>query len=208
VRVVGIDVGVTEAPEKAPEDGSPGLGGEPRGRRRLLELLPTGGAGIATGALAAFLAVASFTVFGFTGHAVIGAVFMPVLVLLAAIDLRHRLLPNVIVLPAVAIVLVLEALAAPADLPSHIYAGLALGGFFLVFALLLPAGLGMGDVKLGLLIGVGLGSATFAAMLVALFSVFVFAIGMMAKKGLGARKMLIPFGPFLALGGIVAYLLT
>jgi prepilin signal peptidase PulO-like enzyme (type II secretory pathway) len=203
---IGTEPSVTEAPVVDEPVAGPQV--DPEGHRPLRELLPTGRGGIAAGSLGLFLAVASFAVFGFTGHAVIGAIFMPILVLLAAIDLQHRLLPNVIVLPAALVVLALEAFAAPADLPSHVYAGLALGGFFLVFALLLPAGLGMGDVKLGLLIGFALGSATLSAMLVAFFAVFVFAIGMMAKKGLGARKMLIPFGPFLALGGIVAYLFT
>jgi leader peptidase (prepilin peptidase)/N-methyltransferase len=177
-------------------------------RRPLGQLLPTGRTAIAALGLACFLFVASFVLFGFTGHAVLGAFFMPVLVLLAAIDFEHRLLPNVIVLPACLVVLILVALAAPADLPAHVYAGLALGGFFLVFALVFPAGLGMGDVKLGLLIGLALGKDTLSAMLVAFFAVFVVAVGILLKRGLGARKSHIPFGPFLALGGIVAYLLT
>jgi prepilin signal peptidase PulO-like enzyme (type II secretory pathway) len=65
----------------------------------------------------------------------------------------------------------------------------------------------MGDAKLGLLLGLALGSRTLAAMMVAFAGLFVAAIWILATQGLTARKKAIPFGPFIALGGILAFFL-
>ena len=127
--------------------------------------------------------------------------------LLAAIDLRHRLLPNAIVLPSALLVTVCVAATNPHGLLEHVEAGLALGFFFFVFAAVFPAGLGMGDAKVGLLIGLALGSRTLSAMLAASFAVFLVALWILARHGMSARKQSIPFGPFLALGGIVGFFL-
>jgi leader peptidase (prepilin peptidase)/N-methyltransferase len=171
------------------------------------ELLPTGQAGVAVALVGAGLAAASIAEFGVSGRALVGVVLCPVLVLLAAIDVRHRVLPNAIVLPSVLLVGLIVAAADPAGFMEHLYAGLALFGFLFVFAAVFPAGLGMGDAKLGLLLGLALGSRTLSAMLAAFAAAFLAAIWILATQGLSARKQSIPFGPYLALGGILAFFL-
>jgi len=171
------------------------------------ELLPAGPAGIVVVLVGAALAVASVAAFGVSGRALVGVVFCPVLVLLAAIDLKHRLLPNAVVLPAAVLVALVVAAANPGGFLEHLEAGLALFGFLFLFAAVFPAGLGMGDAKVGLLIGLALGSRTLAAMLATSGVAFVAAIWIIARQGLSARKQSIPFGPYLALGGILAFFL-
>lgn len=171
------------------------------------ELLPAGPVGIVVVLVGAALVVASVADFGVSGRALVGAVFCPVLVLLAAIDLKHRLLPNVVVLPAALLVTLIVAAADPGGFLEHLEAGLALFGFLFVFAAFLPAGLGMGDAKVGLLIGLALGSRTLAAMLATSAGAFLAAVWIIARQGVSARKQSIPFGPYLALGGILAFFL-
>jgi len=168
-------------------------------------LLPTGRTSIAVALLGAVLAVASVADFGMSGRALVGVVLCPVLVLLAAIDVQHRVLPNAIILPSVVVVMLIVAAADPAGFLEHLYAGLALFGFLFLFAAVFPAGLGMGDAKLGLLLGLALGSRTLSAMLAAFALSFVAAVWILAREGLAARKQTIPFGPYLALGAILAF---
>jgi leader peptidase (prepilin peptidase)/N-methyltransferase len=175
--------------------------------RPLRELLPTGGVALFVAVLSLAAVVASFTHFGVTGHAVVGAVLCPTLILLAAIDLKHRLLPNVIVLPATLAIGLIVAASSPHDFVGHFLAGLALGGFFFAFAAILPGSLGMGDAKLGFLLGIALGSKTLGAMLIAFAGLLVAALYVLATRGISARKDALPFGPFLALGGILAFFL-
>ncbi|HKD93817.1 MAG TPA: A24 family peptidase [Gaiellaceae bacterium] len=175
--------------------------------RPLSELLPTGTPLLIVGAAMFVAAVASFIHFGLTGHALLGAVFCPTLILLAAIDMKHRLLPNMIVLPASLAVGLIVAASAPADFLGHFLAGLALGGFFFAIAAFFPGSLGMGDAKLGFLLGLALGVKTLGATMIAFAALLVAALFVLATRGMSARKDAIPFGPFLALGGIVAFFL-
>ena len=179
-----------------------------RAERKLADLLPEGRMLFAVTALGLFLLVASFVVFGASGRALVGALLCPVLVLLAAIDLRHRLLPNAIVFPSVGAVLAVVAVTNPHGFLEHMWAGLALGGFLLVFALVFPAGLGMGDAKVGFLLGFALGWRTVSAMMLAFFGLFIAALWTISRHGLTARGRSLPFGPFLAFGAIVAFFLT
>jgi leader peptidase (prepilin peptidase)/N-methyltransferase len=176
-------------------------------RRPLRELLPGGTARVvvATGAVA--LIVGSFIKYGFSGNAFVGAVFCPALLLLAAIDLKHKLLPNTIVLPASVAVGLIVAVSAPSDFLAHFLAGLALGGFFFAFAAIFPGSIGMGDAKLGFLLGLALGAKTLGATLIAFAGLLVAALYVLATRGVSARKDSLPFGPFLALGGILAFFL-
>jgi leader peptidase (prepilin peptidase) / N-methyltransferase len=171
----------------------------------LRSILPTGVASVAVALLGAVLAVASVADFGISGRALVGVVICPVLVLLAAIDVKRRVLPNAIVLPSALLVALIVAAADPAGFLEHLYAGLALFGFLFVFAAVFPAGLGMGDAKLGLLLGLALGSRTLSAMLAAFAATFLAAVWILARGGLAARKQTIPFGPYLALGAILAF---
>jgi leader peptidase (prepilin peptidase)/N-methyltransferase len=176
-------------------------------RSKLRDLLPTGTLRVAVGAASVVLIVGSFAKFGFSGHALVGAVFCPTLVLLALIDLKHRVLPNAVILPACLAVGLIIAAASPGAFPAHILAALALGGFFFAFAAFFPGSLGMGDAKLGFLLGLALGSRTLGATLIAFAGLLVAALYILATRGASARKDSIPFGPFLALGGILAFFL-
>jgi leader peptidase (prepilin peptidase) / N-methyltransferase len=176
--------------------------------RPLTDLLPTGNLRAVVAVTAVALLVASFARFGLSGKALLGAVFCPTLVLLAAIDAKHRLLPNAIILPASLAVGLIVAASMPGDFLSHLAAGAALGGFFFLFGTIFAGSLGMGDAKLGFLIGLALGSKTLGATLIAFAGLLVGALYVVATRGVSARKDYLPFGPFLALGGIVAFFLS
>jgi leader peptidase (prepilin peptidase)/N-methyltransferase len=154
------------------------------------------------------LTVAGFAQFGLHGKAILGAVFCPALVLLAAIDVKHRLLPNAIILPASLAIGLIVAASTPGSFLSHLAAGAALGGFFFVFGTIFAGSVGMGDAKLGFLLGLALGRQTFGAAILAFAGLLVAALYILATRGAAARKDAIPFGPFLALGGIVAFFLS
>jgi leader peptidase (prepilin peptidase)/N-methyltransferase len=176
--------------------------------RPLVELLPTGNLRVFVIAVGVALIAASFVSFGFSGKAVLGAVFCPTLVVLGAIDASHRLLPNAIIYPASLAVGLIVAASSPGSFLTHLAAGAALGGFFFLFGTIFAGSLGMGDAKLGFLIGLALGWQTFGAALLAFAGLLVAALYVLATRGVEARKDAIPFGPFLAFGGIVAFLLS
>jgi leader peptidase (prepilin peptidase)/N-methyltransferase len=149
-----------------------------------------------------------FARYGFAGHAFIGSLFAAVLVYLAAFDAEHRLIPNRVVLPAAAVVLALQIAVYPDRSVEWLAAAAGAGGFFLVTLLVYPPGLGMGDVKLALLLGAALGTAVVSAVLVGTVAAALFGGTLVLRNGSEARKRAIAFGPFLALGGIVALLLS
>jgi leader peptidase (prepilin peptidase) / N-methyltransferase len=150
----------------------------------------------------ALLLAGCILVFGPTLQAAAAAVFCAALVVITATDLTHRIVPNRVVLPAAAVVLVLMTAAEPS--PEWAIAGAGAAAFLLVVALAYPGGMGMGDVKLALLMGVALGRAVAVALPLGMIAAVVPAIFLFARYGSGARKMAIPFAPFLAVGSIVA----
>jgi leader peptidase (prepilin peptidase)/N-methyltransferase len=152
--------------------------------------------------LTAGLIVACFVVFGLTAEAVLASFFCAVLVAISAIDAERYIIPNRIVLPAAAIVLLAQTALNPSV--EWLIAGLGAATFFFVAALVYPGGMGMGDVKLALLLGFMLGRTVPIAIFVAMISALVPSVVLLARHGRAARKMKIPFGPFLALGGVVA----
>ena len=150
----------------------------------------------------ALLVAGCVLAFGLTAEAAIAAFFCAGLVAVSAIDLEHHIIPNRIVLPATVIVLVANTVR---DLsPEWAIAALAGSGFLLAAALVYPAGMGMGDVKLALLMGAALGRTVSAALMVGMLAAMVPSLVLFAKHGSKARKMGIPFGPFLAIGSVVA----
>lgn len=178
-------------------------------RAPLRELLPTGTFLVATAVTSAALVVGSFARFGFSGWALLGAVLCPALVLLAAVDIRHRLLPNEIILAGSLAVGLIVAASTPGSFLPHLAAGAAFFAFFVLFGLIFGAGsMGLGDAKLGFLLGLALGPKTFGAALIAFAGGLVAALYILATRGVSARKDTISYGPFLALGGIVAYFLS
>ena len=152
--------------------------------------------------VAGLLFAACFWKFGLTGSALVGAFFCLTLVAVSATDLEHRIIPNRIVVPAGLIVLAANTALHPS--PRWAIAALGASGFLLVAALAYPAGMGMGDVKLAFLMGAALGSAVAPAMFIGMVSALVPGIYLIARHGKAARKMGVPFGPFLALGSAVA----
>jgi leader peptidase (prepilin peptidase)/N-methyltransferase len=140
--------------------------------------------------------------FGLTMEAAVAAFFCAVLVAVSAIDLEHRIIPNRIVLPATVVVLVANTLRDPS--PKWALAAVGASGFLFTAALIYPAGMGMGDVKLALLMGAALGASVSVALMAGMLAAMVPGIVLFARFGSKARKMGIPFGPFLALGSVVA----
>jgi leader peptidase (prepilin peptidase)/N-methyltransferase len=143
---------------------------------------------------------------GFDEDLLLELPFVAVLIALAAIDLEHRILPNAIVYPAAVYGVAATAVVDVSDLPEHLIAGAGAFTFLLLAALAYPAGMGMGDVKLGGAMGLFLGLSIIPAMLVAFLAGTLVGVGMMAREGLSARKKGVPFGVFLALGGVVGVL--
>jgi leader peptidase (prepilin peptidase)/N-methyltransferase len=128
------------------------------------------------------------------------------LIALAGIDLDHKLLPNKIVYPMAAYGLAAAAIVDTGDLPEHLIAGAGAFVFLLVAVLAYPAGMGMGDVKLAGAMGLYLGLSIVPAMLIAFLLGTLAGLVILAREGVEARKKAVPFGVFLALGGIAGVL--
>jgi leader peptidase (prepilin peptidase) / N-methyltransferase len=150
----------------------------------------------------ALLVAACVLAFGLSGRMVVAALFCAVLVAVTATDLTHRIIPNQIVLPAAAVILAAQTALEPS--PEWALAALGAAGFLFLAVLAYPAGMGMGDVKLALVMGAALGKAVAVAMMLGMFAALVPSVVLLARHGSAARKMGIPFGPFLALGSVVA----
>jgi leader peptidase (prepilin peptidase) / N-methyltransferase len=153
-------------------------------------------------AISGLLVAACAWRFGLHATALVAAFFCLVLVAISATDLEHRIIPNKIVLPAAGIVLVAQT----ALHPGLEWAAAAFGAclFLLLAALAYPKGMGMGDVKLCLLLGAMLGRTVPVALFLGMIFALVPSVFLFARHGAAARKMGIPLGPFLALGAVVA----
>jgi leader peptidase (prepilin peptidase) / N-methyltransferase len=129
-----------------------------------------------------------------------------VLVLLSAIDLDCRLIPNGIVLPALAVCLAAQIALFPDRTLEWILASFFAALVLFLPLLVVPTGMGMGDVKLAALLGAVLGKSVVAALFVGVLAGGLFAVGVLIREGSGARRKTIAYGPFLAFGGIVVLL--
>ncbi len=150
----------------------------------------------------AVLVAACVLKFGLTAQALVAAFFCAVLVAVTATDITHRIVPNRIVVPAAGIVLVAQTAIEPS--PQWLIGALGASLFLFVAALAYPAGMGMGDVKLALLMGAALGKTVPVAMLSGMIFALLPSLLLLARHGSAARKMAIPFAPFLALGSVLA----
>ena len=160
-----------------------------------------------TEALTALLYVAVVAATGADRDAILGLLLVSILVPVALIDLDHRRIPNVLTGFAAVTAVAALALLAPERLPEHLLAGAAAFAAFLVVALLKPGGMGMGDVKLAGVLGLFLGGAVAPAIFVALLAGSLAGAVLAARYGTAvARKLQVPFGPFLALGGVTGLL--
>jgi leader peptidase (prepilin peptidase)/N-methyltransferase len=140
-------------------------------------------------------------------QALVVAFFVVVLVVLSFIDVRTRRLPNRIVLPAAAVVLAAHVAIAPDRALEWVVAALGAFALLLAAALAYPGGLGMGDVKLALLLGAALGWAVGAALVIGFAAAGLAGVLMIVRSGWSARRAALPLGPFLALGALAALLL-
>ena len=149
------------------------------------------------------MAALAFASYPTTARSTLAAFLAAVLVVLAATDLERRIIPNRIVLPAIAVVFVAHVAIDPSRTIELIVAPLAAALFLFLPNLINSSAIGMGDVKLALLLGVGLGVGVVAALLVGFMAILPFAIVMLVRGGAAARKQALPLGPFLAFGGLV-----
>jgi leader peptidase (prepilin peptidase)/N-methyltransferase len=135
--------------------------------------------------------------------AVAGAVLLVALVPVVVIDLRHGLIPDVVVVPAAAVALAAAVAAHPPRWWEPCGAALGAAAFLLLPWLVRPDAMGLGDVKLGLLIGGALGAAVVPALAAAFVSAAAAGAALVARHGARARRMTVPFGPFMAGGALV-----
>jgi leader peptidase (prepilin peptidase)/N-methyltransferase len=139
--------------------------------------------------------------------AALGLFVLAVLAVLSWHDVRERVIPNRIVLPSWALVLALQFGAHPERWREWLAASFGAALFFLVPALVFPAGLGMGDVKLAGLIGAALGHHVFAGLVIGVLCGGLWAGALLLLRGFDARRTTLPYGPFLAAGAAVVLLL-
>ncbi|HEX3041537.1 MAG TPA: prepilin peptidase [Solirubrobacterales bacterium] len=136
----------------------------------------------------------------------LGLVFTATLLVVTLTDLERRVIPNKILVVAAVLGAAIATIGDPGGLPERAIAATAAGGIFFLVVLAYPKGMGLGDVKLAALMGFYLGRNVAPALLVALLAGSVVGLAMIARGGAAARKQAIPFGPFLALGGVVGLL--
>ena len=132
--------------------------------------------------------------------------FAAMLIAVAGIDLEHRIIPNKVLLPSAVFAVATAIALRPDDLVELGIAGAAAFTAFLLAALAYPAGMGMGDVKLAGVMGLFLGTAVIPSLFIAFLTGTIVGVAVIAKHGADGRKKGVPFGPFLAFGGLVGLL--
>jgi leader peptidase (prepilin peptidase) / N-methyltransferase len=161
---------------------------------------------LAAAAVALGVAAAVLMRSGPSAWSVVAAAAAGVLVWVGAIDLETRLLPNRIVLPTTAIVLSASFMLGAGGFAEHALAALAAGGFLFLAAAVRPGDLGMGDVKLALLLGALLGRSVTTALAIGFALLLAPALVEVARHGRAALRRHIALGPFLAAGAVVTLL--
>jgi leader peptidase (prepilin peptidase) / N-methyltransferase len=140
---------------------------------------------------------------GDAGALALGLALCGVLVIVTVTDLERRVIPNKVLIAGAIGALAIAAATDPSSLPGRAIAALAAGGFLFLVALAYPRGMGMGDVKLVAVMGLYLGRSVAPAVLIGFAAGAVVGLVMIARRGASARKQALPFGPFLALGGLI-----
>jgi len=148
------------------------------------------------------LAVACIVVFGVSLDAIVAAAGLAVLAVVTVTDIERRIVPNRIVLPALLTALLVQTARDPSV--EWIAAAAVGGGFYLALALVYPAGLGMGDVKLAAFLGAWLGWEVVVALFLASMLALVPALAILLRRGAAGRKTALPYAPFMALGATIA----
>lgn len=150
------------------------------------------------------LAAGAVALFGPTWEAVAVAILAVVLVPVVVIDMRHRLIPDILVLPATVLALAAAILADPVRWWVPVVGAMGAAGFLLLLWAVHPAGMGLGDVKLAALMGAVLGASVIPAFAIAFGAGAVLGLALLLRMGPRARKVAVPFGPFLAAGALAA----
>lgn len=154
------------------------------------------------GAAVALLTVLSFAIFGFEPEAFIAAFAAGALAVLAAIDIEHRVLPNRILFPVTAVVLVAQIAVFPDRTVEWLLAGLAAAAFLALPLIVRRDAMGMGDIKLALLLGAVVGWKVFGAIVLGCIAMLPVALFMLVRDG-SIKGATLPFGPFLAFGTLL-----
>lgn len=157
-------------------------------------------------AAAAMAFALAFARFGTEPDGFVAAVLLSTLAIVAAVDLERRIIPNAIVLPATAVVLSAQVAFFPARAGEWALAAFGAALFLLLPAVLHPGAMGMGDVKLGFLLGAALGWDVIAALALGSLAALPVALYAFVRGGRSARTATLPYGPFLALGAAVVLL--
>jgi leader peptidase (prepilin peptidase)/N-methyltransferase len=173
-------------------DASPGASADGQLRRRKA-IVP----------LAVGLVVFAFVTFPLGPTAFVAAFVAAVLIVLSAIDIERGIIPNRIVLPAAGIVLVVRIAFFPDRALEWVLAAILAGLVLLIPRLVRSDWMGMGDVKVALLLGAALGWGVLSALALGFICVFPAALLMIARDGVTARKATVPFAPFMALGALI-----
>jgi leader peptidase (prepilin peptidase)/N-methyltransferase len=150
------------------------------------------------------LAAAAIAGFGPTWEGVAAALLGVALVPVVVIDLEHRLIPGIVVIPAAVAGLGFMIAADPSEWWKPLVGALGAAGFIFLLWLAYPAGMGFGDVQLALLLGAVLGASVVPALFLAFALGAALGAVLLMRHGSAARKMAVPFGPFLAAGALVA----
>ena len=133
----------------------------------------------------------------------LGLILCLVLVVITLTDLDLRIIPNKVVLAGSIAAVTIAAVGDPGSLGERAIAAAAAGGAMFLVALAYPRGMGMGDAKLVAMVGLFIGRAVAPATLVGFALGAVVGVALIARHGAGARKQAIPFGPWLAVGGVI-----
>jgi leader peptidase (prepilin peptidase)/N-methyltransferase len=157
-------------------------------------------------ALGALYVVTVVVLWDDPGQVALGLVFVTMLAAITLTDLERRVIPNRILLVSAILAIAVAVISDPGSLPVRLLSAGAAGGLLFLAALAYPRGMGMGDVKLAATMGLFLGRNVAPALLVALLAGSLVGMILIARHGSEARKWAIPFGPFLALGGVVGLL--
>ena len=136
----------------------------------------------------------------------LGLVFVAVLAAITLTDLERRVIPNAVLLVGAAIGAAIVVATDPSSIPERAAAAAGAGAFLLLFALIYPRGMGMGDVKLAAVMGLFLGASVIPALFIGIALGSLVGLFLMLRYGAEARKHAIPFGPFLAIGGVAGLL--
>ncbi len=154
----------------------------------------------------ALYAVTALVLWDDAAKVALGLAFVTMLLAVTLTDLERRIIPNKILFSGAIAAVTIAAVTDPGSLPERAIAAAAAGGLLFAVALAYPRGMGLGDVKLAAVMGLYLGRSVGPALLIGFAAGSLFGLALIARHGAAARKQAVPFGPFLALGGVIGLL--